>query len=241
MGRRVRRLGRARRLLRHRPGGDLRTGAAPGGGGPEALRRRLVPVRGALHQRTGQHGAPHRGRRASAGGPGRAGHARRRARPRAQQPRLGRDPCGRRAGGDLRCPAGLAAPPRRGRDHRGAVRAARPPPTGGGPPGGGWWTRWRRPTPRTRCPTGWSSGGSTGTGSSRPRWPRPGSTSVGADASSRCWDAKRSPRGWSGWRTPSWSAGCSPRSRTPPAGSPTSSRRCAPTPSSTGPRCRRPT
>ena len=39
-------------------------------------------------------------------------------------------------------------------------------------------TRWRSPTGRTRCRTGSTSTASTGTGSSRRRWRRPGSTSA---------------------------------------------------------------
>ena len=204
VGRRVPRLGRARRLprdrARARPTGRMLRVPA------DALRElveRVVPVRRAPHRGACSGTArTHRGDGAAARGARRARHAGGRAGPRDQQPGRGRHPRGRRAAGRLRDAALLAAPARRSGGSRPtqfvALDALRreidaaggaPGPAGARRPRGGavdWLDR------RTA---------SSATGSSPRRSPRPASTSPGASGRRRVLDGDGAgARRWSGWR-----------------------------------------
>ncbi len=164
VGRRVRRVGRVRGLLRHRAGREPRPRA------PARQRRAapalaaVVPLRAALHRRTGQHGAQDRVHRPPARGPRGPGHAVGGSGARAEQPGIRGDPRGRRPARHHRAGAVLARPARRRWHHGGGVHRARRPATPGERrgqrPGG---TR-RSPTGRTSCPTGSPTTTSTATG-----------------------------------------------------------------------------
>ena len=103
------------------------------------------------------------------------------------------------------------------RSTRCAVRSSREPRR---------WTRWPSPTARRRCPTGSPATASSGTGSSPHRSPPPGSTSPGASGRRPCSTGPALEPAWSGWRARCRRQRCSPRSRSRPGASPSSSPRC---------------
>ena len=141
------------------PGRVLRV---PADGAPRAGRR-LVPVRRPPDRGLYRTARNDRVDRAAAGGAGRARHAGRRARPRAQQPGRRGHPRGRRAceAADQRC--SRARPAGRGDDHGRPVHRARRAAARARAPGGGPGPAGARPTGRRRCRTGWTTTGSSAT------------------------------------------------------------------------------
>ena len=106
----------------------------------------------------------------------------------------------RRAAGRRRGPAVLGRPARDQRGDRRPARRARGPAARDRPGGGRARPRWSSPTGRTPCRAGSRRTGSSGTGSSRRRSPRPEWTRHGASGRRRWSTASRWKPGWSGWR-----------------------------------------
>ena len=151
------------------------------------LRRRVVPVRRPLHQGARRHRAPDRVDRAAARGAGRARHPGGRAGPRDQQPGLGGDPRGRRPGRPTDALLGVAAPARRARHHRRAVRrAGRPAARGRAPPGPAADAAGRRGPRGGAVRLAGAPRRRPGLAGGARRWPPPASTSRGASGSQTC-------------------------------------------------------
>ena len=206
-------LGRARRLPRHR------RGAGPGGCcgcPPSAARagRAVVPVRRAPHRgaRTARPAASRR-RPASARRWSRSARwppawRTRSTTPRPRPPGAVDAPARPRARRCWRPSARLAEATdlrRRSssRSTRCAGRSTRRPRR---------WTRWRSPTARRRCRTGWPARRRARLAASRPRSPPPASTTAWCDAGRRAARRRRARRpAWGGSPARCSTAACSPR------------------------------
>ena len=223
VGGRLPRLGRDRRLPRHGP--RRRARAAAAGAGRGAARRAAGRgSRSAVHLIGGvfAHGRPHRVDGPAARVAGHPRHARRRPRPRAQQPGRRGDAVGGRPRRALhrRCwPRSASWPTATSR----ADAVPRPSTSSAARSRRG--RRRRDPIAARRRRGGAGRLAGTTTASTTPgrwprRWPPPAWTWPGASARPSCWPGRRSSRGSSGWPAPSRPGRCSRRCGRRRAGSP---------------------